>query len=438
MKRRDFIKSSAILAGSFALPYNLAAGEKKIKLAILGTGWWGTDLLLSNALSTGQFEIVGLCDVDTKALTRAADKAVDTGEKKPQLFTSYKEMYKIEGLQAVAIATPTHWHALQFIDACRQGLHVFLEKPISYDIREGQAMLEAQKKAQNIVQVDFPRVMVNTNKKVKEFINSGEAGEIYQVKANINSRDAHLIEKPIPDTIDWETYCGPAPKTKYLCRENNSTSHWRGQHVFNRGIMVDWGIHYLHNIREVLNLDLPDNVSAIGGITRNHTQDNPDHLDVHYQFNGLPVYWSHKSWGYVSPMPENNIGVYYYGEKATIFAGDLGWDVYPSNGGERIKNGESRFMPADENYRQTYTKMMQDLFLEFAEGIKNNSNAGITNNFDRAYKTTSAVIYGDMAYLAKSSLDINIATMDITNNEEAQKMLKREYRKPYKHPYLNA
>ena len=132
------------------------------------------------------FEIVGLCDVDSVALNRAAKAVTDAGGKQPALFSDYRELYKLTGLQAVAIVTPTHWHALQFIDACKAGLHVFLEKPISYDIREGQAMLAAHRKAQNVVIVDFPRMMLDTNEQVKAFIQRGEAGKILQVQANIN------------------------------------------------------------------------------------------------------------------------------------------------------------------------------------------------------------------------------------------------------------
>ena len=187
MERLVFLKSGSLAASSLLLPLPLMAKEGKIKLAFLGTGWWGTDMLLPNAMSSGRFEIVGLCDVDSNALNKAADRIVEAGHARPQLFSSHKKMYEMPGLQAVAIATPTYWHPLQFIDACDKGLHVFLEKPISYDIREGQAMLEAQHKAKNVVQVDFPRIMVDTNDQVKAYIESGEAGRILQVQANINA-----------------------------------------------------------------------------------------------------------------------------------------------------------------------------------------------------------------------------------------------------------
>ena len=435
MLRRDFIKSGAIMAGSLMTPLPLFAVEDKIKLAILGTGWWGTDVLLAHALLSGQFEIVGLCDVNSVSLENAAQKIIQAGGAKPKLFSSYKEMYEIRGLEAVAIATPTHWHALQFIDASRKGLHVFLEKPISYDIREGQAMVDAHRKAKNVVQVDFPRVMVDTNDQVKKIIQDGQAGKILQVQANINHTEGPLVEKEIPNTIDFETFCGPAPRTKFLCDPNGNTPFWRGQHDFSRGIMADWGIHYIHNVRKVLDLGYPDSVSAIGGTVKNFSQDNPDQLEVRFDYGGLPVYWTHKTWGYTAPNPQHNIGIYYYGEKATIFAGDLGWEIYPSDGSEKISQGDVRFNPGDPKNQEIYTKVMVDLFNEFAQGVRKKSNDGITNTLEDAQKTTSAVIYGDIAFRSMSNVIIDKSSLGIGSTKEAMALVKREYRYPYVHPY---
>ncbi len=435
MERRSFIKSSSLAAGAFIHPLAFHSKENKIQLAIVGTGWWGTDLLLTDALASGHFEIVGLCDVNSQALDKAANVCIQAVGKKPQLFSDYKAMYELTGLEAVAIATPTHWHALQFIDACNKGLHVFLEKPISYDIREGQAMLAAHRTARNIVCVDFPRLKADTNNQVKDFIESGEAGKILQVQANIHSREGVLEEKEIPDFVDFDTFCGPAPYVKYLCNPNGTLCNWRGIFELSRGIMADWGIHYIHNARQVLGLDLPTQVAAIGGNTKNIMATNPDHLDVKFDFNGLPVCWTHKSWGYTSPNPDHNIGVYYFGEKATIFAGDLGWEVYPTGGTEVIKHGDVRFTPNKPGVMEIYQGMMVGLFNDFAKAVQQDDNGLVSTNFEEAFKTTSSIIYGDMAYRAGSLLQIDTDSMDIKNHQAAHQRLKRAYRAPYKHPY---
>ena len=185
-----------------------------------------------------------------------------------------------------------------------------------------------------------------------------------------------------------------------------------------------------------LGLGIPENVSAIGGNTLNIGSTNPDHLDVRYQFEGLPVHWTHKSWGYKSNNPDHNIGIYYYGEKATIFAGDLGWEVYPSDGSEVIKHGDVRFRPNSPDQIGEYKKMMDGLFNEFSEAVHNKNNELVSTNFEEAFKTTSSIIYGDMSYRVGAALDIDSRNMDVLNHEIANKLLKREYRSPYQHPYL--
>jgi predicted dehydrogenase len=276
---------------------------------------------------------------------------------------------------------------------------------------------------------------VETNGRIKELIQSGEIGEVYQVEANINRGDAILVEKKIPEGMDFETYCGPAPVAPYLCSGDRTTPNWRGIHEFSRGLLMDWGIHYVHNIRRILDLDLPGKVHSIGGITRNFTQRNPDHLNVHFDFNGLPVYWTHKSWGFTAPNPEYDIGVYYYGGKGTVFAGDLGWHILPAKGKDRIVHGDVRFLQGQPGINEIYDNMLVVLFNEFAEGIRNRSNIGITNSLEDAFKTTSTVIYGDLSYQVKSGISIDTSSMHITDHTAAQQMLKRDYRTPYQHPY---
>ena len=423
------------LAGSLVLPVNLIAADKRIKLGILGTGWWGTDKLLPNMLATGLFELVALCDVDSVALEHAADVAEKAGAHRPRLYPSYKEMYTLPGLDAVVIATPTHWHALQFIDACRQGLHVFLEKPVSYDIPESQAMLNAKIRAGNIVQVDFPRVMRGTNHPVKKFILSGEAGKIYQVQAQIYYPDVDMVEKEIPSTLDFETYCGPVERPRFLCKPEQDTLNWRGIHNMSRGTMVDWGIHYIHNVRQVLDLGMPQKVSAAGGITRLFTHDNPDHLEALFDFGGLPVNWSHRTWGIPYTEPGHEIGVFYYGDKATIFASDHEWEIYPAGEEGKVIKGELDDYSMNTSRRGIDSQRFRDLFIEFAQAIHAGSNDPVTNTLEEAIKTTSCVNFADIAYLLGETLELENGNLAANQSDRAVTSLKREYRQPYLHPY---
>lgn len=340
MQRRTFIKNTALATAAVGLSHSAFAADRKIKIAIIGTGWFGTDLLLPAMLATQRFDVVALCDVNQHELQKPVDTIQKAGQPKPELFADYRKLYAMPGLEAVVIASPTHWHALQFVEACQKGLHVFLEKPVSYDVAESKAMLAAHQKAGNVVVVDFERIHFGINEQVKAYIDSGEAGKIEQVLVNLHSGEDPIIEKPIPATFDYDAYCGPAPVQKFMCPPTKERPYWRGLYAFGRGTMVDWGSHYLHNARKVMNLGLPTSVSAVGGTLKNTTIQHPDHINAFFDYNGLPVQYAQSTWGYQSPTPDTNIGVFYFGEKATIFSGEFGWEVYPAGGKPKINHGE--------------------------------------------------------------------------------------------------
>ncbi|MDH3649344.1 MAG: Gfo/Idh/MocA family oxidoreductase [Saprospiraceae bacterium] len=436
MERRAFLKTSSLATGAWITRRAAKPSLDRIKLGIVGTGWWGTDYLLRYALESDAFDIVALCDISTVALQTALDKLSAAGVPRPATYQHYQELYEHPGLTAVVIATPTHWHALQFIAACEKGLHVWQEKPISYDIREAQAMLSAYKKSDVVVNVDFPRLHAPINDEVKDFIRSGRAGEIYQIQANINSRVGRPKELNIPDTIDFEAFCGPAPKLKYLAHPRPGRLNWRVQQGFSRGIFADWGIHYLQNIRSIMDLNLPTQISALGGLTKDEGQEHPDHLEVRLDYQGLPVHWSHKTWGFTSPLPHTNIGVFYFGDKATVFAADSGWEVYPGDGSSRKEYGNPRVQLGSQEYEAEIRREFISQFKEFASAIHQKNDAEIRGTFQEGLHSSAAVIYADVAYLSKSTLTIDAAMMDVEGSEEAKDLLLRPYRKPYQHPFI--
>ncbi|MCB0687522.1 MAG: Gfo/Idh/MocA family oxidoreductase [Saprospiraceae bacterium] len=434
MERRAFLKVGTLASAAWIIPGGKQQTQK-IKLGMIGTGWWGTDYLLRFGYESGEFDIVALCDVSEVALNNAVDKLTQAGGAKPTLYREHEALLEHPGLEAVVIATPTHWHALQFIAACKKGLHIWQEKPISYDIREAQAMRSAFESADVVVNIDFPRLHAPINDQVKDYIESGSIGEVYQVHASINNPVGRAKRGEIPETIDYERFCGPAPLLPYLPHANPGRTNWRLQQGFSRGILADWGIHYLENIRSILNLGLPNSVASIGGITRQQGQEHPDHLDVRFDFGGLPVNWSHKTWGFTSPLPHTNIGVFYYGDKGTVFAADSGWEVYPQDGTSRKEFGNARVRLGSDEYENEIRREFITQFTEFAKAIREKSNKRIKGTFQEGFNSTSSVIYADLAYRSHQQIFIDAATMDTPGNDEAQAMLLREYRAPYHHPY---
>src|SRR5438105_14634319 len=158
MNRRDFLHAGAAGLALSASGVHISAQDKKPRVGLIGCGWYGK-CDITQLLKIAAVEVVSLCDVDKKMLADAADifGQRQPSKKKPRTFTDYREMLKEKDLDIVEIATPDHWHALPMIAAVEAGADVYVQKPISVDVMEGKAMLDAARKHKRVVQVGTQR-----------------------------------------------------------------------------------------------------------------------------------------------------------------------------------------------------------------------------------------------------------------------------------------
>src|SRR5437867_1333256 len=162
MNRRKFLQTSGLGAASLALAqfphYAAEFADQKKRVGLIGTGWYGKCDLF-RLIQVAPVEVVSLCDVDKRMLAEAADLVAtrQPSKKKPRTYGDYREMLKERDLDIVLVETPDHWHALPMIAACESGADVWVQKPISVDIVEGQALLTAARKHRRVVQVNTHR-----------------------------------------------------------------------------------------------------------------------------------------------------------------------------------------------------------------------------------------------------------------------------------------
>ncbi|HYG34253.1 MAG TPA: Gfo/Idh/MocA family oxidoreductase, partial [Clostridia bacterium] len=214
--RRRFLQSSAVGAVALTqLPTALRAADAdhKLKLGVIGCGWYGM-VDAKAALKAGGVEIIALCDADSAHLSRSAAELEKLQGKCPLTFKHHADLLKVSELEAVIIGSPPQWHALQLIAALDRGLDVYCEKPLCYDIREGRAMVDAVKKSGRIVQIGFQRRQSGAFKAVRQHVQDGNAGRIICAEANIHytAGTADATPQPPPASLDWDLWCGPAPK----------------------------------------------------------------------------------------------------------------------------------------------------------------------------------------------------------------------------------
>ncbi len=425
MKRRKFIKvtslSSAALASSFYIPS--VTDKRKIKIGLIGAGWYGM-VDVKAALKVGGVEVIAICDVDSDHLKTGADELEKLQGSRPKTLKYFQDLLDIKGLDAVFIGTMPHWHALQFISACKKGLDIYCEKPVAYDIQEGLAMVDAANRTGNIVQFGFQRRNSEAFKKTKELIEDGKIGNIYQIKAQIHydpGPQDNTIQPP-PASLDWEEWCGPAPKLEY--RPNIGHKAWRLEKEYGNGHLVDWGIHNIDIIRKIMGEGMPDEFYTTGNINEFKNKiTTPDTLTSNMAFSKAPVLWQHRLWGTGDVMREFNNGIFFYGDKGTLFAEDSKITIFPS---ERTGTKEELSYPAP---------LMQENHVEnFLQAVRSKNRDIIICTPEDAFKSTATVQLAMISYYTGSVVKWDQVNNMIIGNTEASKLMKREYRGKYVHP----
>jgi predicted dehydrogenase len=425
MKRRKFLEvasmGSAAMAASFYIPEPMQ--ERKLNIGLIGAGWYGM-VVATAALKAGGVEIIALCDVDSDHLGTSADEIEKLQGKRPATFKYYSELLETKGLEAVIIGTMPHWHALQFIASCKKGLAIYCEKPLSYDVMEGIAMVNAWKQAGNIVQVGFQRRQSQAFMKAKEIIAAGTIGKVNQVSAQIHYNPGPqdtMIQAP-PASLDWDEWCGPAPKLEY--RPNIGHKAWRLEKEYGNGHLVDWGIHHIDIIRKIMGEGMPSEIFAAGGIFALKDKiTSPDTLNARFSFANAPVLWQHRLWGNGDVTKEFNNGIFFYGENGTLFAED---------------NKVVLFTAGKDSKREDISiptpKMQDNHVINFLDAVRKNDRSLISSTPEDAFQSTATVQLAMISYNIGSVVKWDYSRKEITGNPAATALLKRDYRGKYVHP----
>lgn len=426
MDRRTFIKRSSLATAAVATGFHsplFAQNIHNLKFGLIGSGWYGM-VIAKAALQAGGVEIAAICDVDITHLKNSTSELETLQGAKPKEFKDYQELLNLPELDAILIGTPPHWHALQFIDACKKGLPVYCEKPLAYDVDEGKAMIEAARKADNIVQIGFQRRQSKAFQKAKELIQNGEIGRVRQIGAQIhyNPGNADTTVQDPPSSLDWDAWCGPAPKLPY----SPSIGHgnWRLEKEYGNGHLVDWGIHHIDIIRTIMDFKMPESIHATGSLdVLKGRITTPDTLLATMHFKDCPVVWQHRLWGTGDLNPQFNNGVFFYGEKATLFAADNKLILTPAG-----RDREQQVMDID-------TPDMQEKHLaEFIHAVRTKDKNLVSCKVEDAFQSTAAVQLAMISYETASEVKWDATGNTISGNDSARKLSARPYRQGYIRP----
>ncbi len=444
MDRRQFLRTAAAGAvlSSVGGYTPLFAEPKPRRVGLIGTGWYGKSALL-RLLQIEPAEVVALCDVDSKMVTEAAEIVADrqASKKKPRTYGDFREMLKEEEFDIVHVATPDHWHALAMIEAVKAGADVYVEKPISVDVVEAQAMLAAARQYKRVVQVNMqrrstPHLIEARDRVIKE----GLLGKIahaeiccyYHMRARGNPPDIAP-----PAHFNYEMWTGPAPMQPY-----NDLIHprrWRAYMEYGNGIVGDMCVHMLDMVRWMLDLGWPKRISSSGGILvdKNSRANISDTQTATFDFGDLPVVWTHRTWGN-APDPEYPWAAFIYGDKGTLKADVHKYEFIPQGRGERL-SGKALYeydkYPEDETEKDLERHVASAVrrhYRNFLDAIDSRSKP--VSDIEQGYMTATACILANLSCKLGRSLEWDPEKGRIIGDDQANRLLARPYRSPWIHP----
>jgi predicted dehydrogenase len=446
MNRRHFLRTAGAagiaLGATRAFADEPAAGMNK-RVGLIGCGWYGKCDLF-RLIQVAPVEVVSLCDVDSKMLADAADMVSQRqkSKKKPQTYGDWREMLKEKDLDIVLVGTPDHWHALPMIAAVEAGADVYVQKPISVDIVEGQAMVAAARKHNRVVQVGTQRRstphLIDARDQI---IKGGLLGKIGLVEIccyyHMRSRENPPDTAP-PANLDYEMWTGPAPMRPY-----NKLVHprsWRAFMEYGNGIVGDMCIHMLDMVRWMLDLGWPKRVDSSGGILvdKNSKANISDTQTATFEFEQFPVVWTHRTWG-PSPDPDYPWAAIIYGEKGTLKASVMRWDFTPAGAQKPAKSG--KWLDETANYPEDRSEKDLEIHVasanrahqrDFLKAIATRTKP--VADIEQGHVSTASCILANLSMMLGRGLAWDAAKQQVVGDDEANKLLRRPYRAPWKHP----
>ena len=439
MERRRFLHTAA---GGLALPAWLE-DQKPKRVGLIGSGWYGKCDLL-RLVQVAPVEVVSLCDVDKRMLAQAAElvAARQASKRKPRTYADYREMLREKDLDIVLVVTPDHWHALPMIEAVKAGADVWVQKPISVDVVEGQAMLAAARKYRRVVQVGTQRRSTPHLVEARDrFLREGKLGKIGLVEIycyyHMRPRNNPPDTAP-PDYLDWEMWTGPAPMRPY--NELAHPGRWRSFMEYGNGIVGDMCIHMFDMVRWMLGLGWPKRVSSSGGILvdKQSKANTTDTQTATFDFDDLQVIWQHRTYGH-PPDPKYPWGATFYGEKATLKASVFSYDFIPLDKTAQPVHQDVTYeleqYPEDkteERLERHCAPAIRRQMLDFLAAIASRSKP--VADIEEGYISTASCILANLALKLGRTLAWDSAAQRVAGDEEANRLLRRPYRQPWMHP----
>ncbi|MCO8122962.1 Gfo/Idh/MocA family oxidoreductase [Stieleria sp. TO1_6] len=423
--RRQFT-GAVTAAASLAATSAVAAAGDRVRLGFIGTANRGSQLI-DAFLPHKDCEIVAVCDVDSVTL----DKTVQKLDGKPKPYRDFRQVIDRDDIDAIVIATPDHWHAIQAIAACDAGKDVYVEKPLSVTVREGRAMVHAARRNNRIVQVGTHRRSSKLYRELAPQIRDGLIGKVCVSRA---FRTSNMFPGGIgkvgpstpPETLDWDMWLGPRAERDYQSNIAPYKFRWWQKYSSQMG---NWGVHYLDAIRWCTGDEAPSSVCAMGG---NYAVDDdrtiPDTMQVTFEFESgrLAIFGQYETSGNAA-IQQGEIEL--RGTNGTCYVSEREYEIIPETGGQFAPRGP-RMKPIKKAVTGGNAVLTEDHARNFLDCIKSRElpNADV----EIGHRSTTMSLIANISQTVGRRLNWDAKSESFIDDDEANKLLHYEYRSPWK------
>ena len=437
VSRRTFVRQSLATAAGVSLwgtTQSWAGANDRVRVAVVGIRGHGFGSHIRNYPFLPNVEVAAICDVDESFFPERLKWFEQNDKPIPKIYVDIRKLLEDKSIDAISVATPNHWHALAGVWACQAGKHAHIEKPFTHNIFEGQKLIAAAKKYNRVVHHGTESRSSKAYQEAMEFMRSGGLGEVYLAKGTCYKwRDTigRAPVEPVPAGVDYDLWLGPAPKRPFTRNRFHYNWHWHWD--YGNGDIGNQGVHEMDIARWGLDVTLPRRVMAMGAhVMFDDDQETPNVLMATYEFDNPSGrsdkkkilqfevrHWITNYEGGFSKPPDNNIGNIFYGSEGymTMYGGR--WQTFL---GQKREPGPSGVEKGNKDRAH---------YQHFIDAVRANDTSNLPGTVEDGHYSCSLIHMANTSYRLGRSLNFDPKQQRYVNDDEANRMLTREYRRPF-------
>ena len=411
-----------------------AGANERVRVAIVGIRGHGFGSHIKSYPSLPDVEVAAICDVDENLFPERLKWFEENNKPIPKTYTDIRKLLEDKDIDAISVASPNHWHALAGVWACQAGKHAHIEKPLTHNIFEGQKLIEAARRYKRIVHHGTESRSSQAYQQAVEFLRNGGLGEVYMAKG-ICYKWRKTIERtpdePVPPGVHYDLWLGPAPKRPFSRNRFHYNWHWHWD--YGNGDIGNQGAHEMDKARWGLGVTLPTKVTSIGGhFMFDDDQEtanvqiavfefpNPDGRGDKKKILQFEVrHWITNYEGPFGEPPQNNIGNIFYGSEGCMVMYGGQWKTYLGRKREPGPSGKEENNPNMLHYQN------------FIDAIRANDPSILRAGVEEGHLSCVPIHMANTSYRLGRTLNFDPTTQRYIADDQANKMLTREYRSPF-------